>query len=135
MATGTLTATLSATRHPDVTDNYFHYYIDLAVSAAGDTYATGGVVCSLAGKKLLGHGLPERVEIWDEKAAAQCKYQYVNGSSPANGKVVIRGQQPTATPGVSGSVPLDEFGNGVAFNAANMGVSAATLRGKVTFKK
>jgi hypothetical protein len=135
MATGTFTATVSATRGPDVTDRYFHYYGDLAVSAAGDTYTTGGAVCTIAGKKLIGRGVPTKVEIWDEKAAAQCAYQFVVGSNLTNGKIVIRGQQPTATPGKSGSVAFAEFGSGVAFNAANMGVSAATLKFKATFRK
>jgi hypothetical protein len=132
MATGTLTAALTVGVPADRTERYVTYYGDLTVSAVGDTYATGGVTCSLRIKGINHSNLPERVEIWDETAGAGYEYRYIFGSTIANGLVMILGHQPAAA--TSGILPLDELGSGVAFNAANVVISTASAAGKLKFK-
>jgi len=132
MATGTLTAALTVGVPADTTDRYVSYYGGLTVSAAGDTYATGGVTCSLRIAGIDHSNIPERVEIWDETAGAGYEYRYIFGTTIANGKVLILGHQPAAATG--GILPLDELGNGIAFNATNVVISTASAAGKLKFK-
>ncbi len=132
MADGTLTPTIDKTLPADVTDRYVTYYGSLAVSAAADTYVAGGVVLSFSGK-VPNSGVPTRVEVWDEYAGLGYVYQYIKGTGIADGKLLIRGQQPSVAG--AGIFPLDELGAGTAFNAAGVAIDAAVLRFAATFRR
>jgi hypothetical protein len=133
MATATFTPTLSTSAPPDVTDTYVHYFGTLAISAAADTYLTGGLVCSFAGIKLDSSAVPTEVRIWDETAGVGLVYQYCKGTKLSDGKVVIRGQYPDSGIG-AGKFPLPEVANALALNDATLAIDTAAAAGKLTFE-
>jgi hypothetical protein len=71
-----------------------NYYYTLTFSAATDTYTTGGITCDLtqAGNLAMTSTLPISVWIYSNKVQPttnQNSYQYVQGTTQANGKLQI----------------------------------------------
>ncbi|MCI0725047.1 MAG: hypothetical protein L0338_39695 [Acidobacteria bacterium] len=83
--------------------------------AAGD-YATNGLTLPLNSSEIRSRSLPLQIVIEGKNG---WEYRYVDGTSLADGKVIIRGQQPTDA--TAGQIPLSEFANATALPASMTG--------------
>lgn len=107
----------------DVSERKVTYYGTLAVSADPDVYVSGGNTLSFAGK--VPHAQkPDEVRIWSETLADLIyRFQYVTGTTIANGKVIV----------ITGAAGADAELAAAAIPAAISGDAA--LRFKAIFKK
>jgi hypothetical protein len=124
MAVATAKVTVIAT---DTTQSCEHVYGKVAVDASPATYATGGIAMSLSGFDQIKSGsVPLEVTV-NSKSANTKKYiyQFVTGTTLANGKLQIFVQDATA------GNPLNEMAAG----AIPAGVSGDTIGIRAIFKK
>ncbi len=90
MATATCTATRNKNIEPDTLGRHCIYFGNLAITGSGDTYVTGGLTLSFAGVSGIPHNdPPATVYVWSESASNGYLFQYVTGTTNANGKLVI----------------------------------------------
>lgn len=132
MADAVATPTITST---DNTQTKEHLWGSLAVSASPATYPTDGVVCSFANLDLLKSGtIPSEIRVWSEPqsgAPSGYTYQYVRGTTLANGKLVILA---AGGGSVTGNVTVVGGGIGEAIginpdtNAGVLSKTAATNR-------
>jgi len=90
MATATVTLTRNKNIEPDTLGRHCVYFGTVAITANPDTYATGGLTMSFAGVSGIPHNEPPvTVYVWSESAADGFLFQYLTGTTNANGKLQI----------------------------------------------
>lgn len=132
MAAATATPTVTST---DETQTKTHLWGSLAVDASPATYTTDGIVCSFAGLDILKSGqVPSEIRAWSEPtsgAPSGYQYQYVRGTTLANGKLVIfagGGGSVTGNVTVVGGGIGEAIGINPDTNAGVLSKAAATNR-------
>jgi hypothetical protein len=94
MATATCTLAIQNPPQYDIGSQAINYYFTLTFSNATDTYATGGITCDLTQARNLASTSSLPISVWVYPINAQPStnqhfYQYVQGTTQANGKVQI----------------------------------------------
>lgn len=126
MATATAVATRVKNIEADTDHRHNVYFGTIAVSPAADTYLTGGLTLSFAGiSGIPQSSVPVEVRVWSEAAANGYQFQYIRGTTNANGKLVIRASVTV----VNGTGPATvEMTNTTAIPAAISGDTALRFK-------
>lgn len=133
MATLTMDPTISATIPADVSEHYITAYGTIALSAAGDTYATGGAVTNFAG--VVPQGAPpvwvDIVSDGPTSGALSNVLRYVPGTTIANGVTKVFVFKGNAT----GIQALEELTDATAANNAVVRLDLDVLKFRAVFRK
>jgi hypothetical protein len=127
MAVALATPTFSAGSNPltaaDETQKNEHLWGTIAVDASPATYAPGGLVCAFASGSAPRSGYPPlEIRVWSEPTSGTPSgytYQYVRGTTQANGKLVIM-QDGSTSPSAeipTAAVPAGVSGDTIRFHA------------------
>ena len=118
---------------PDVTERYVTYYGGFTVSAAADTYETGGITTSFAG--IVPHNAPP---VWvnvmsrgPSSGTLANVYSFVPGTTIANGKTLVFVTLGTA----AGIKALQENTDALAYSDSKVRIDLDTIVFKATWRK
>jgi hypothetical protein len=122
MATAIFTPVRTKNVEGDTWGRYKVWYGTLQASAAADTYATGGCVCSFAGiPGIPAFEAPIVVSTWSESVTVDnFVFVYITGTNAGNGKLAI---MTTNTVNAGVNAPYVEMTNATAIGAAIFGDS------------